>query len=157
MNKEKFLKMLNKNLYYLPKKERKEILEKYQNLNDYNLDPIKEANKIYKEKGLTFEIKNDISFLGAIQVLVDNLKSDNKEKIKDVLLFFLYLFFLLIIIKIPFIYVRDIISNMFSSWLYNNNLDGAWYFIFELLYAITTIIFFIKLIKNKAQNIDKKK
>ncbi len=153
MNKEQFLKELNKNLNHLSKKARKEELKEYENLSSYDLDPITEANKIYNKRGIVYTVKENISLFNAASILTNKLQSQDKESIKNILLFFLYLIFLLIIIKIPFIYVRDIISNMFSNFLQTENLYSIWYLIFELLYAITTILIFIRLIKNKALDI----
>ena len=50
MNKEQFLKELKKNLNRLPRKAKKEELKEYENLPNYDLDPITEANKIYNKK-----------------------------------------------------------------------------------------------------------
>ncbi len=155
MNKEQFLKELNKNLNRLPSKIRKEELKAYENLTDYNLDPINEANIIYNKRGINYTVTEKISLMNAASILTNKLQSKDKDAIKSILLFFLYLLFLLIVIKIPFIYVRDIISNMFAEFLQINNLYSIWYLIFEILYAITTIIIFIKLIKNKALEIKK--
>lgn len=151
MNKEQFLKELNKKLKYLATKTRKEELQKYQDLANYDLNPVNEANKIYQEHGLNITVKENGSFLNSISIIIDTFNSKNSKAIKDLILFFLYLIFLLIIIKIPFIYVRDIISSFFP----NEKFRQIWYLSIELLYAIATIITFIKLIKNKASDLEK--
>ena len=107
MNKEQFLKELTKNLNHLSKKEREEELLAYENLSNYDLDPILEANKIYNKKGIKYEVKPSISLLDAASIITNKLQSKDKDDIKNILLFFLYLLLLLIFIKIPFIYVRD--------------------------------------------------
>ena len=62
------------------------------------------------------------------------------------------MFILIILIKIPFIYVRDIISTIFGVLITNNILGTIWNLAFELLYALTAILIFIKMIKNKAKD-----
>ena len=62
------------------------------------------------------------------------------------------MFILIILIKIPFIYVRDIISTFFNVLVNNDTLYIIWNLLFELLYAITAILIFIKFIKNKAKD-----
>ena len=59
---------------------------------------------------------------------------------------------LIILIKIPFIYIRDTISSIFSVLVSNDILYTIWSLTFELLYAITAILIFIRLIKNKAKD-----
>ena len=156
MNKDQFLKELNKNLNRLSKKARIEELKEYENLSNYDLDPIKEANKIYNKRGINYEVKDSISLFDAASLITNKLQSKDKEAIKQILLFFLRLLVLLIVIKFPFIYVRDIISTLFASFFQNNNNYTIWYLTFELLYALTTIIIFIRLIKNEALKIQNK-
>ena len=85
-----------------------------------------------------------------MSIIIEEIKSKDKKILIDLLLFFLYMFVLIILIKIPFIYVRDIISSIFSVIGSNNIIYTIWNLLFELLYAITAILIFIKMIKNKA-------
>ena len=62
------------------------------------------------------------------------------------------MFILIILIKIPFIYIRDTISTIFSVLVTNDLLYTIWNLSFELLYALTAILIFIKMIKNKARD-----
>lgn len=156
MNKETFFKELKKHLKYLTIDALNEELKNYDNLSTYNdLDPIEEANKIYKKRGINKTISNKIRFLDSISILIEQFRSKDKKRITNVLLFFVYLFFLLILIKIPFIYVRDMIANIFNNIFINDNIYNIFALIIELLYAITTIIVFIKLIKNKSLEFEK--
>lgn len=156
MTKEQFLKELEHNLKYLTKKVRIEELKNYQNVTNYNdLNPIIIANEIYQKRGMKITIYDKIKFLDAVNILISNLQSKDKDKLKNVLLFFLYMFILVILIKIPFIYVRDIISNIFNDIFKNDNIYTIWALSFELIYAITAIIIFIKMIKNKALKLEK--
>ena len=155
MTKEEFLTELKKNLKYLNKKEREEELVYYENLDNYNLDPIRIANEIYQRRGIKIVLVKKIKFLDAVDVLIKSLQSKNKEKLKKVLLFFLYMFLLIIIIKIPFIYIRDMISNIFIDTFKNNSTYAIWAISLEFLYAITAILIFIRMIKNKAIELEK--
>lgn len=156
MNEKTFIKTLNKYLYRLNKKTREEELNKFRNLDNYDLDPIAIANSIYEERGINFKINNNIKLFDAAYIIIDKLKSKDKEVLKNILLFFLYLVILLIVIKIPFIYVRDMISTLFYSSFVNDNAYTIWALIIEFSYAATTIYIFIKLIKKKALEIEKK-
>ncbi len=147
MTKKEFIKKLNKYLKRLPRKARKEELAKYDNLESYDLNPITEANKIYNAYGYNYQIKN-IKFLEAANILLNELKGKNTLKI---ILFTIYILIIAIFIKIPFIYVRDIIANIFSTTL--NEIETIyiiWNLSIELLYAITAIFTLVYMIKTKA-------
>lgn len=152
MDKEKFLKDLKYQLRYLNKETIDEELKNYENLPDYNLKPEDEANKIYQKRGLNVKVTKKTSLFDAISKIIDAIKSKNKKIITDLVLFFVYIFILIILIKIPFIYIRDTISSIFSVLVNNDILYTIWSLAFELLYAITAILIFIHLIKNKAKD-----
>ena len=152
MDKEKFLKELKYQLRYLNKETIDEELKNYENLPDYNLKPEEEANKIYQKRGLNVKVTKKTSLFDAISKIIDAIKSKNKKIITDLVLFFVYIFILIILIKIPFIYIRDTISSIFSVLVNNDILYTIWSLAFELLYAITAILIFIHLIKNKAKD-----
>ncbi len=152
MDKEKFLKELKYQLRYLNNKAKEEELKNYENLQDYNLKPEEEANKIYQKRGLNIKVTKKTSFLDAVSTIIEIIKTKNKKSVLDIVLFFIYMFILIILIKIPFIYVRDIISTIFGVLITNNILGTIWNLTFELLYALTAILIFIKMIKNKAKD-----
>ena len=152
MNKEKFLKELKYQLRYLNKETKQEELKKYENLEEYNLKPEEEANKIYQNRGLNIKVTKKTSFLDSVSTIINAIKSKNKKFRTDILLFFIYMFILIILIKIPFIYIRDTISTIFSVLVTNDLLYTIWNLSFELLYALTAILIFIKMIKNKAKD-----
>ena len=114
MDKEKFLKELKYQLRYLNKEAQEEELKNYENLQDYNLKAEDIANEIYKKRGLNLKVRKKTSFLDSVSIIIEKIKSKDKKILIDLLLFFLYMFVLIILIKIPFIYVRDIISSIFS-------------------------------------------
>ena len=143
MDKEKFLKELKYQLRYLNNTTKEEELKNYENLQDYNLKPEEEANKIYQKRGLNIKVTKKTSFLDAVSTIIDIIKTKNKKSVLDIVLFFIYMFILIILIKIPFIYVRDIISTIFGVLITNNILGTIWNLAFELLYALTAILIFI--------------
>ena len=152
MNKEKFLKELKYQLRYLNKETKQEELKKYENLEEYNLKPEEEANKIYQNRGLNIKVTKKTPFLDSVSTIINAIKSKNKKFRTDILLFFIYMFILIILIKIPFIYIRDTICTIFSVLVTNDLLYTIWNLSFELLYALTAILIFIKMIKNKARD-----
>ena len=152
MDKEKFLKELTYQLRYLNEEAKKEELKNYENLSDYNLKPEEEANKIYQQRGLNIKVTKKTSFLDSVATIIDVIKNKNKKQILNILLFFVYMFVLIILIKIPFIYIRDTISTIFNVIITNDTLYTIWNLAFEILYAITAILVFIKMIKLKAKD-----
>ena len=152
MDKEKFLKELKYQLRYLNKETIDEELKNYENLSDYNIKPEEEANKIYQKRGLNVKVTKKTSLFDAVSIIIDAIKCKDKKIITDLILFFVYIFILIILIKIPFIYIRDTISSIFSVLVSNDILYTIWSLTFELLYAITAILIFIRLIKNKAKD-----
>ena len=152
MDKDNFLKELKYQLRYLNKESQEEEIKNYENRKDYNLKPEEEANKIYQKRGLNIKVTKKTSFLDSVSIIIDAAKEKNKKVLIDLLLFFLYVFILVILIKIPFIYIRDTISTMFSIVVSTEVLYTIWNLSFELLYAITAILIFIKFIKTKAKD-----
>lgn len=155
MTKEEFLKELKKNLRYLSKKEREEEIIYYENIDSYDLDTIEIANEIYKKRNIKITLTKKIKFLTAVNIIINNLQSKDKEKLKKILLFFLYMFILVIVIKIPFIYIRDMISNIFIDTFKKDSAYTILALSLELLYAIVAILIFIRMIKNKALELEK--
>ncbi len=155
MTEEMFINALNKHLRYLKKQNREDELNKYRHLNEYNLDPIEVANSIYESYGLTYRVHREIALKEAVMIIIEGLQSKDNTTIKNILLFFLYLLFLIIVIKIPFIYVRDIMSSILGNLFSGEFAYVIWGLLFEVLYAVATILIFIRLIKNKALEIEK--
>lgn len=141
-------------LRYLSKQERQEELTKYQNINE-KTDLVELANNIYAEKGLKTRVLREIKFTEAINIIIDKTRENNKDIGRKLLLFILYILFLIIIIKVPFIYTRDITNNLFNELINTDKKIMIWNLIFEALYAVTTILILIRLIKKKALEIEK--
>ena len=155
MSKEEFLTELKKNLKYLKKQERASELSIYENKDNFkDLDPVEIANNIYKERNLNFIIRPQIKFLDALNIITEKIKTKDKDILINLGLFLLYLIFVLIIIRLPFIYVRDLTATMFNNYI-TGSIHTIYYLVFELLYALTTILIYIRLIKNKALDLKK--
>ena len=151
MDKEKFLKELKYQLRYLSKQAQEEELKNYEN-TDYNQKVKDIANAIYQKRGLNIKVTKKTSFFDSVSQIIEAIKSKNKKVLLDLLFFFLYVFILIILIKIPFIYVRDTISTIFNVLVSNDILYTIWNLSFEILYAVTAILIFIRFIKNKAKD-----
>ena len=149
-----YQKKLNYYLRYLKKSDRELELQKYSNLNK-DTDLVELANKIYAEKGLKTRILKDISFTDAIGIMIDKIKLKDKNISKKIILFILYILLLIIVIKIPFIYVRDITLNLFNEFFNSELKITIWNLIFEGLYAVTTIVIIINVMKKKAILLEK--
>ena len=152
MKKEEFIKELKYQLRYLNKDIQEEELKNYENIENTNLKPEEVANTIYQRRGLNIKVTKKTSLFDSLSTIINAVKSKNKKVLLDLLFFFLYMFILIILIKIPFIYVRDIISTFFNVLVNNDTLYIIWNLLFELLYAITAILIFIKFIQNKAKD-----
>ena len=140
MNKEKFIKELKYQLRYLNKETQEEELKNYETLDDYNnLKPEEIANSIYQKRGLNIKVAKKTSFLDSVSTIIEAIKSKDKKVLINLLLFFLYAFLLIILIKIPFIYVRDTISTIFSVLVTNNIISTIWNLAFELLLSLIHI------------------
>lgn len=157
MTKEEFLKKLEKNLKVLTPQERKEELNYYEAQEEFNYDPVEEANKIYERRKMYKYIKKPIKLLDAATTITNELQKKDKEGTKNILLFFLITILIIIIIKVPFIYLRDMVSNLFNDIFQKDNAYTLWYFIIEIIYAITGINICITRIKQKAIEIIAKK
>jgi len=150
MNKEEFLYQIKKSLKYLKKDELEEIINNYSKIEINNLNPVEEANKIYKEKNINIIIPEKIKLFDAINIIINKIKTKNKDTIIDLVIFFFYIIFIAILIKIPFIYFRDMILNLFNLLFQKELHYFFFYFLIEITYSITSILIIIKYIKMKA-------
>ena len=155
MNNEEFVKVLKKKLKYLTDEAQEEEIKKYQNTNTNNINVIEEANKIYKKRGLKITVKKNITFIESIRTVIEIIKGNNKEDKKSIISYLVYLLLLIILIKIPFIYIRDLALEIISSISQNRIYIKLCNFSIELLYAITAIATYIILLKKKTKEYNK--
>ena len=100
MDKERFLKELRYQLRYLNKETIEEELKNYENLQSYDLKPEEIANTIYQKRGLNIKVTKKTSFLDSVSIIINEIRHKDKKVILDIVLFFVYVFILIILIKI---------------------------------------------------------
>jgi len=114
------------------------------------------ASNIYKENQLNEDyIKTDYSFKSFFRIFNTLIgvmsKNDIKSNLK-ILFDFLLIIGIVALMKIPFIFIRDMamnFTNIFTSGFFVN----IWYFILEGLYIIAAIYLFIRIFKRWFANL----
>lgn len=157
MNKEKYLKELEKRLEYLTDEQKQQEIFRVNNeldsgkvMNDLNVE-IKEIYAKYKIN-VNKEIKKTNNkflillnkFSGKIETFIKkNKKKTIKEKLavlRDIVIIMLIVSFL----KIPFIALDTIMFNLFEEIL-SYNVFNVIHFFIEIIYIIFAIVTFIKM------------
>lgn len=162
MTRREFIKALRKRLSFLSKEElEKEVLH-YINEIDKSKKPNEEViksfgsiedicKKVCKEHGIAYKKVSNKGIVRGFQTFYDNLlsigsilrKSDNKKRI-SLLLDLLLLLVVTCVLKIPFIFVRDLGDNFVNSFFQANiAVLAIWGLIIELLYVIAALAFFM--------------
>lgn len=168
MDKGKFLDFLNSRLYYLVDSEKvKEInkyssvIDNYVNMGQSETDAIASLGNpddlisaIYLSHGLDYKkiYSGKISgkgFTGALKNFYSLLTNKDKKKVGNALLYFLYIVILIILLKIVFIFVRDIGLQIFDDIATNSVVDRIYSITFNVLYVICAILLFTKLFIKK--------
>lgn len=170
MKRSEFLKSLRKELSFLEKKELEEEMLYYINKIDNSKLADKEViasfgkmedivKKVSKKHGVNYEtIKEDKSlFKSFYRDLLDLStilrESDNKKKGKILSDIFL-LIVVTCLLKIPFIFVRDLGDETINGLLNNNAVFLViWGLFIELFYALIALGFFIKTFKKWFKNL----
>lgn len=175
MNRKEFLKKLRKELSFLEKKElEKEMLEYINKIDSSNSsdievikgfgsmeDIIKEVCKKHKlnykqikeeKQGWFKNFYNDLIDLSTI------LKNSDGKKRSKILLDILLLIVVTCVLKIPFIFLRDLGDRLIEAILKSNvTILAIWGLIIEIIYVIVTLTFFIKTFKKWFSNLEKEK
>lgn len=172
MNRKEFLKKLRKNLSFLKKEELEKEILSYINKIDSSKLPDTEVIKsfgnmedIVKEiasrHGLNYKslkihnswFKNFYNELIELSTILKNSEGKKKGKI---LLDILLLIVITCILKIPFIFVRDLGDRCIENLL-NSNLSflAIWGLFIEIAYIIVALSFFIKTFKKWFKMINK--
>ena len=150
--KEANIKRLEEELKYLVKEERVKEINNYDLVlaND-NPDIKKIAKEIYLRRGLDYDklhkgfFNNLMDTITEFGTLFKSKKSDVKGKmIRDIIIMVL----LLVLLKIPFDFVRDIGFDYIDVLTTNNTFYTIWNLAFLILYTIVFICTFIVLIRN---------
>lgn len=175
MNRKEFLKKLRKELSFLEKKElEKEMLEYINKIDSSNSsdievikgfgsmeDIIKEVCKKHKlnykqikeeKQGWFKNFYNDLIDLSTI------LKNSDGKKRSKILLDILLLIVVTCVLKIPFIFLRDLGDRLIEAILESNvTILAIWGLIIEMIYVIVALTFFIKTFKKWFSNLEKEK
>ncbi len=164
MSRKEFLKILRKRLSFLDKdtlekevlyyinkidsskKSDKEVIESFGGLDEIVKSVCKKNNIDYKKiqdnKGWFKEFYNALVDLSTI------LKNSDGRKRTKILLDLLILLCVTCVLKIPFIFVRDL-GDRFIETILNSNINvlAIWGLIIEIVYIVVALSFFIKTFK----------
>ena len=150
--KEANIKKLEDELKYLVKEERVKEINNYDLVlaND-NPNIKKIAKEIYLKRGIDYDKLNKGFFNNLMETITEfgtlfkSKKSDVKGKmIRDIVIMVL----LLVLLKIPFDFVRDIGFDYIDALTTNNTFYTIWNLAFLILYTIVFICTFIVLVRN---------
>ena len=168
MNKEEFITLLEDKLYYLVDNVKKEEISKYEQVIDNyinmgqseenavasfgNVDDLVKAiylshgldyKKLFNSKLTTKGIKGSFKNFYAL------VTGNDKKKARNALLSFLYIILLIILLKIVFIFIRDMGSQMFTDLFSNKTISKIYDLSFEVLYVLIAIVVFFKMFTKK--------
>ncbi len=170
MNKEEFLTKLRKKLDVLEDKEIEDIISEYEGYIEEKKSRGLTEEEAIKELGDLNEISSDLlgaykvkqkgsnylnKFIDKVSQIFDKVLNELSTKSgKDILKFVVEICLIILLIcifKIPFIFIKDLGWNIFSTLSYpiSNTFYSIWSFIIELSYFILAIILFIKIIQKR--------
>ena len=170
MNKEEFLNKLRKKLDILEDKEIEDIISEYEGYIEEKVSRGLTEEEAVKELDDLNEIVNDLlaaykikqkdtnyikKFINKISQGLDYILNELSNKSgKDILKFVIEIALIILIIcifKIPFLIVKDLGWNIFTSLSspISDIFYGIWSFIIELSYFIIAIVLFIKIIEKR--------
>ena len=163
MNKKDFLKFLEDKLFYLTDNIKTSEIDKYTNVIDSYIgmgqteeaavsslgDPSDLVMAIYLSHGLDYKklsagTMSASGIKGAFKNFYMILTGQDKSKMKNAIIYFLYLIFLIIILKIVFIFVRDMGLNVFNEITDSKLANKIYSLVFEVGYIVTAILVFFK-------------
>lgn len=172
MSRAKFLKTLRKRLSFLSQSEKeKEIL--------YYINEIDKTNKSDEEIIKSFGTMEDIikkicdkhhidynivakkkcfnglhEFYDVLLTLGSIFKNSDNQKRSKLIIDILFLIIITCIIKIPFIFIRDL-GDSFISVFWNNSINflAIWGLAIEFFYIIVSLSFFINTLKKWVKNL----
>ena len=144
------IKLLEKELKYLTKEAKQMEIEK--NINRLDSEEIRNiANDIYISRGLDIsKLKRNFTsnMINDFSNIFSNYKNKDKYTKKKIVIDIIYYIIILLFLKIPFDFVRDIGYEYIEMLTTNNALFTVWNLVFLLLYTITLICTALVLIRN---------
>lgn len=173
MNRKEFLKKLRKELSFLTKKELEnevlyyinqidsskesdmEVIKSFGSMDDIIKEVCKRHNlsekKIRENKQNWF-----INFYNELVDLSTILKNSNGKKRTKIILDILLLIVITCVLKIPFIFIRDLGDRLVEALLNSNvTILAIWGLVIEFVYVIIALTFFIKTFKKWFTNLEK--
>ena len=168
MNKKEFTNQLEDKLCFLVEYARLEEIHKYENVVDNyinmgqteenavaslgNIDDLVTA--IYLSHGLDYKklFTNKLtskSLKSSFKNFYFLITGNDKRKAKNAIFYFLYLILFIILLKIVFIFVRDMGSQIFSDLINDKTFSKIYYVSFEVFYVFVAIIVFFKMFSKK--------
>ena len=102
-----------------------------------------------KEKDRSFK-----GFYDNLLELANIFRNSESKKRTKIILDLLFLIVIVCVLKIPFIFIRDILGNIIDLIIDNNiNIKIIWGLIVELLYVVVALSFFMKTLKKWISNL----
>ena len=163
MTDERINKLRSKLKYLEDSEIEKEIKANSDSLKtDKDIEKI--AKEIYQKRGINYQkINNNIlnNFIYGIQQFVNIYKEKDKKTRRLMIFDLIYMLVLLILIKIPFILVKDISYEYITLLISNQIISKLWDLLFLIVYTVTVICTFIVLMNSfnskYVRNINKEK
>ncbi len=142
-------KKLKKELSYLLESEiQKEIMLNENNLLNENIKIKDIANSIYTKRGIDYKKIKSNNLIDVINETADVFKNKDKKTKRNMYINIIYIILLLILMKIPFDFVRDLGYDYLKVLLTKTIYYNLWYILFLLLYTVTMVCTFIVLLRN---------
>ena len=164
MNKDAFVKYLSDKLYYLVDNEKEKEIYSYVSVIDNSVamgqneeDAVASfgsvddlVTAIYLSHGLDYKKiysgkVSGKSIISSFKNFFNEITHKDRKVAFNAILYFIYIVFLIILLNIVFIFVRDIGLQVFSDITKYRIAEKIYSVSFNVLYAITAIILFIKL------------
>lgn len=170
MKKEEFLSLLREKISILKKEEQDDIINEYEEHIEEKLKKKKKEEKIIEELGNVDDIakeildaykindeytnkKSGLNFLDTcnkvINKIVEKFSHKSFGEIIKFILEILVIILLIAILKLPFLLIESLGSNMFNSLFspVGNVLEQIWTFLIELCYLVVAFFVFINIFK----------
>lgn len=172
MKRDEFLKNLRKRLAFLNKSEREKVILYYINEIDKSKKSDEEVIKefgsienivknVCQDHGIDYKKVAKDSIFHSITNFYNDLlevgtifKEGDSKKRKNIVIDLLILIVITCVLKIPFLFVRDL-GDSLITYLWNSNIAllAIWGLIMEILYIILALLFFMKTLKKWINNL----
>lgn len=168
MNKKDFISFLDEKLFYLVDNIKLDEINKYESVIDNYVnmgqteevavasfgDPNDLVKAIYLSHGLDYKKLSTgklsaKGIKGSFKNFYTIISGSDKKKMRNAILSFLYIILLVVLLKIVFIFVRDMGSQIFSDMFSSKTFSKVYDLSFEILYIAVAILVFFKMFTKK--------